>query len=374
MSNVKQNLFAIGRVPNVDYQTALVPTTAPKNYAQVERTNLEPTARIPRFSDNANKSTGSPGATKRYIDGWNADPVFADEDMSAELLARRALAAFGDYTANGAVGTGTAAFKHTFKLLNIFNVSKLPTFSIVEKIGEPALAADVILDQLLPSNTASSFAVSSGDGAFLLGTTNWLGSGKRIRPSGVKFAAPSSNVVLSDELNYNYFRKSTAKLKLYPSAAYAGTAVETLCNFRNHSFSLNNSLVPDTGCATFDITGNPESGEVYGGASVGSQEVQVGYVISVSPEFNTAFNPENKLDTQAEFSSELTYTGKAITGTDQFYKATFRYPKQTVTAVGYGNTNGQQEYQINPSPLSLGISSPVELVIINGIPNMTINS
>ena len=105
--------------------------------------------------------------------------------------------------------------------------------------------------------------------------------------------------------------------------------------------------------------------------SVGSQVVAVGYVIVVSPELAQGFNPDNRIETQLPFSSELSYLGGQIPGTNQFYTATFRYPKQTVTALSIGNNNGLEEYQINPEPLALNFDSPVEIEIINDIPDFT---
>lgn len=489
MANIKQFVYAISRVPQPDYRTPVAPTSSPKNYDKVLRTNRTPAELTPGVTDNSAYTTGTAQATEREVSNFDIAPVFENERMNVETLGRRAFAAFGDYSVE-ALGGGV--FKHTFTTLDIFNVNALPTFTIIEKLGEPALAADDIHNKKIPSNTVESFTLSSGDDPYVVATTNWRGSGKRITPANVNFgaiavrqeetativgaittagsiavtvtaagmtgspktinvpvflgdtadqvayktrialandaditalfrvfgtgakitlqkliggaddatlniaytngtaagltadatsdtivagSAAASHIRNENDFDFSNFKSSSALLKVYPDPSFTGTVYANQCGFKNHTVTLNNGLIADegySGCPVFFEDGNPASGSVRSELPSGGQSVDLTYTIRVSSAVAQQFNPEGKLETQAYFSSELSYFGSQIAGTNYTETATFKYPRQTVAASRIEGNNDIAEYSISSPPLAFGNSAAISLEIISTIPDYSV--
>jgi hypothetical protein len=485
--NSKKSIYAISRAPQASFAYPLPPTSSPKNYDWVFRTNIPPAELVVNTADNSAYTTGTPQATERSVTTMDIAPVFENERMNVDNLGRRAYAAFGDY----AVTTlDTGVYQHTFGTLNVFNVNSLPAYTIVEKVGEPTLEADEIHNYTIPSNTVESFNLRSGDDPYVVATTNWRGSGKRQSPSSVNFgalavrqeekvtltgtvttagnitaiitiagmtgspitltvavlvgetasdvafkirtalngnanfsavaeaygqgadiyvrkltggandatmnleiadpgsgaqvgiaevatsttvtagAASASHVRTAQELAYSNFKSTSALLKLYNDQSFSGSPVEVQCAFRSHNFTLNNNLnleIGYGGCPVFYTDGNPDSGGIRSEIPTGGQSVDVSYVIQVSPAVAQNFDPQRKLETQAYFSSELSYLGAQIGSTNYFRRATFRYERQTVQASPMADNGGLLEYQISAPPLAFGTESVVELVIISDV-------
>lgn len=358
-------IFALSLLPQVDYKTPRAPTTAPKNYEQIIKTNRAFAVYTPNTSNNEGWSTGTPYPTEQLIESHDVTQSF-EERMSSQRLGQRAFAAFGDYTYTALAG----AQRHAFRPVNPQVADGLPVFTYVEKAGEPALPADVTHDLLCPSFFAESFSVRGEGRAFLMGTTAWRGSGKLITPSGVTFNGAGSHVRLEDEQTHNFFRSTSASLQLYPNASFSGAPLGVECDFRNFTFTLNNNPNNDAGyngCAEYQTANDSESGAIRSNLTVGNQTVTVEYTLLMTGAVAQTFNPYGKAKLQTYFSSALEYIGKQI-GVSAFnHSALWRFAKQTVTAVQIDSIDNLFAYRITPQPLALGLVMPVELIVTNDV-------
>lgn len=122
-------LFALSLIPQIDYDTPLAPSTAPKNYEKVIKDGYDFAEQTVTRIDNAGQSTGTPNPTESEI--GNHDNTFTlVERMTSEKLGRRGTAAFGLPTSTPVAGS-TGAHKHVFKPLNPQLEANLPAYTYV---------------------------------------------------------------------------------------------------------------------------------------------------------------------------------------------------------------------------------------------------
>ena len=123
------HLFAMGLIPQTDYNTLQAGATAPKNYEQVSKDNYGLADYQPAVVTNQGYSTGTPFATKSKTNAHDVTQTF-QERMTAELIGRRLLAALGGYSVS-LVATGV--YEHVFTPLNPNTEVDLPSYPLCRK-------------------------------------------------------------------------------------------------------------------------------------------------------------------------------------------------------------------------------------------------
>jgi hypothetical protein len=355
-------LFALGLIPQVDYATFTAGTTAPKNYAQIIQTDRQPANYEPVTSNDEGYSTGTPYPTENLIEAHEVTKV-TTERMSSQLLGRRALAAFGAVVSS----TQGSGKKHIFTPLNPQTASQLPVYPYAEKLG-------TLHNYRAASLLAESFSVVGEGKSFVQATTNWRGSGDWKTPSGINFDGVSRHVVLQNEQTHNHFRNTSARLKIFANPDFDGDVLEVLCDFRSFNFSLNNNPLLEQGylgCGKYQDQANPESGAIRGSLEIGTQQVTCEYILLMSPDVATTFNPFGKARLQSYFSTELLYQGSQIGAGPEKHQALFRFARQVVSAVAIAPIEGLAAYRVTAQPLALGQQMPVTLEVINDVASYT---
>lgn len=374
-SRESERLFALGLIPQVDYQTALVPAASPKNYEQLHKDSREMANFETRTFDDAGYSTGTPFPTENLIDVHDVS-FSLRERMSSQRLGRRALAAFGSLVTTAYSAGDTGAYKHVFSPLNTQGGVDLPAYSYVEKIGEPASSGNVLYDARYPSCCVDSFQLEGSETGFIMGTTQWRGSGKRIANSGVGFDAASyvgaAHVVLKANQIHNHFRNTMAQLKIYPQASLGGSPLTITCRYRSFNFGLENNNIQDQGylgCAIYQTANTPESGAVRGSYPLGDQNASFEFVVLIDT--TVTLDPFAKQVAQTELSAELIATGGAIGATTKVHKATLKINKMTYKTVQIDSLGGINVWRISAPPLAIGQTMPVSLEVENDVASYT---
>lgn len=372
-SRESERLFSMSLIPQVDYQTALVVATSPKNYEQIHKADRAFANFETRFIDDRGYSTGTPFPTENLIEAHDVS-FSLSERVSSQRLGRRALAGFGSLVTTPYSGGDAGAYKHVFTPLNSQGGVDLPAYTYVEKIGEPASSGSVLHDVKYPSCCVDSFSMEGSETGFIMVNTNWRGSGKRTANSGVGFDAASyvgaAHVVLKDNQTHNNFRNTQAQLKVYPQVSLGGSPVTITCNYRSFNFSLNNNNIADQGylgCGLFQTSGNPDSGAIRGSYPLGEQEATFEFVVMIAE----ALDPFSKMIAQTQLSAELIATGGTISGTTKVHKSTLKVNKMTYKTVQIDNLGGMNVWRISAPPLALGQTMPVSLEVENDVASYT---
>lgn len=359
------NIFALSTVPQSNYQTDLTATSTPKNFRQIEKKDRQFASFTQSRSNNKGYSTGSAYATRteKEQDDVNFSLV---EDASAQLLGERALAAFGSVETTEIVAN--QVYKHVFKLLNPQSNPQQPVYVYVEKAGESASRPNAKSTRY-PSCVAESLMVKGQGTAKLEMTTNWNGSGKRVKPAGVNFFT-SSHVKLLESLTQNFFRNAGGIFKLYPEVNLGGTSFDLNCSFRALDFSINQGLLKQAGydgCGLLQTPTDPESAFIKGSCEIGDQSVGFNFTMLMDDDYD----PQDKLQEMASISAELKYTGKTITGVHKHY-ALFKLLAGNISGAEPTSIDGKNGWRITTEPLAQGQILPVELEIVNNVKSYTV--
>jgi len=367
-----KRLFALSKIPQVDHNTPLVPTSAPKNYEQIVKLGYDFAAPDTTTTNNAGYSTGTPLPTKTEIDR-HAYPFSLNERMTVELLGRRATAAFGLPVSTAVTGS-TAAYKHVYTPLNPQLETNLPVYTYIEKEGEPANPADITDDRKLPAAGLASINWTSGtDDAYLNGVSDWQPSGRVITPSAVNFnTAGTNHVVLDSQAGETSLKSGQAVVSIFPQASLGGTATVVGCNFRNVSIGYNTGTNFDAGyvCPEYAITGDSNSGLVRGSAPSGNPEITLSFSLVKTILFAQNFDPISKLRAQSQFSISFNYIAglmPGITGTAIPFSANFKFLKLSVGSITQGDENGTATYDIVATVQAVGTDYGFSLEVFNKI-------
>lgn len=356
------NLFALTAIPQVDYQTALAGSTAPKKHRQIEKNDRTLAKYTAPTSDNRGYSTGTPHPTRKTLETHDVNISFT-EDLSSQLLPERAYAGMGALTSE--VIDEDASWMHTIEMLNPQNAAQLPAWGYVEKTRESASFPNAH-NVGFPSMVADTWAVNGEGRSLLKSAMAMCGSGKRVTPSGITFFGVGSQVILLEDMVQNYFRNTAAKLKLYPQAELGGVVHNVNCDFRDFEFSINNNLLKDAGylgCGLFQTAGNSESGAIRGKCEVGDQVVQFNFTILM----NDAYDAYAKLQTMQSISAQLDFEGATIPTTATKHKASFILNAANIVEIDHTSVDGENALRITTEPLALGQVMPVKIEVTNNV-------
>ena len=381
MSRETGHIFGLGLIPEAVYGTPLAPSGTPKNYEQIEKEGYELANYTSTPVTNAGYSTGGDYPTKAKVSTHDVEFSFSNERMTFQNIGRRLLAAFGGYSVvpNSPVA-GT--YTHTFTPLSPQVETELPSFSYVEKIGEPALDADIIHDIAYPGAKIETFNLSNpaslDNGAFLLGSSSWRGSGKQLGSagtiqtgSGVNFYKTTIHAITEDLKAENFPSTSSAVVNLYPNVSQGGTAVPLACDFRGFNFNHNNNLLTGQGymgCAVLQDLTDPDSGFVRGKLPKGVSTTDLSLMFLVTKALSQGFNPMNRFRKQTVFSLRLTWTGGIITGATP-YSLVFNANKLTTRELSIGSEDSLDTYSVTAETLTPGVSQPYSVVLVNNVPS-----
>lgn len=379
MSREEGRLFALSMIPETSYGVPLTPTSSPKNYEQVVKTGYDVANYTTTPVTNEGMSTGTAYPTKSYPSVHDVDQS-TEERAAFETLGRRLLALFGGYAVE-TVATGI--YKHTFAPINPITNLDLPSYTYVEKLGEPVLDADIVHDLMYPGFKAESGSINNpsnaDNGAFLLSSISWRGSGKQLGSavtsgtgSGVNFKKTSVHVVDDATKTENFLKSTSGVFSLYPSSSYGGTVQTLGCDFRGFNLQHNNNLQTNQGyqgCGTFQTAGETNSGAVRGKLPIGKPTTELTFMALVSKGVAQDFNPLNKLRTQGKFSINLAWTGGIITGVTS-RSLTFKAPNLTARNVVIGSDEVNDLYTITAETLAPGAGAqPYSFELINDVPS-----
>ena len=380
MSRQEGSLFALSLVPQTDYNTPLAPSSAPKNYEQISKVGYDKAKFTTSPVTNEGMSTGTAYPTKSFPSVHDVEQSF-EERATFENIGRRLLALLGGYTVS-TVAPGV--FKHAFAPLNPLLLVDLPSYSYVEKIGEPVLDTDIIHDLLYPGFKCESGTIanpsSAENGAFLMATTQWRGSGKQLGSpvasgtgSGINFLKTAVHVEDDATRTENYLKSTSGIVGLFPSASFGGTVQVLGCDFRGFNFSHNNNFLSGQGyqgCGKFQIEGNADSGAVRGSLPIGKPSTDISFSALIAKTIAQDFNPLKRLRAQDTFSLRLDWAGALIAGA-VFRSLTFKAPKLTVKDVGMSADDTLDKYDISAATLAAGNVLPFSWELVNNIPNYT---
>jgi len=368
MSNDSVNIFALSAVPQSNYQTPLTPDDSPKNFRQLEKSDRTLAKYTVQTSDNKGKSTGTPHPTRKTIESHDVTQTL-QEELSSQLLGERAYAAMGEIDTVATVAD--TVFTHTIEMLNPQDSAQLPAYGYVEKAGESASRPDAH-NIGYPSMCFDQWSVKGEGKALLMSTSQIVGSGKRVKPSGVTFFDPGSQVILLEDMMQNFFRNTAAKLKLYPQAELGGSVYNVNCNFRDFEFSINNNLKKDAGylgCGLYQTAGNSESGAIRGKNEIGDQQVQFNFTILM----DDVYDAYTKMQTMATISAQLDFEG-AVIATTYKHKASFKLNAANIVDVEHVSVDGDNGLRITTEPLAIGQIMPVSIVVVNNVEDYTVPS
>lgn len=382
MPRESSHLFGLSLIPESAYGTFLTPAGSPKNYEQIEKEGKGGLANYTSTPvNNAEYSTGKDYATKARPNAHDVTFSFENERMTFENIGRRLLAAFGGYSVQADTPV-TGVHTHTFTPLDPQSTTELASFSYVEKIGEPALDADIIHDAGYPGAKIETFNLNNpagvDNGAFLLGTSNWRGSGKQLgspatiqTSAGVNFYRTTIHAVTEDLKSEHFPSSAAAAVELYPQESFGGTKTTLACDFRGFSFNHNNNLQLNQGymgCAVLQDTTDPDSGFCRGSLPKGVPTTDISLMFLVTKAISQGFNPWNRLRKQSQFSLKLIWTGGIITGATN-YSLTFRANKLTAREVSVDAEDALDKYNVAAETLAPGSSQPYSFVLVNDIPS-----
>lgn len=371
-SKESSNIFALSAVSQANYQTDLAGNTVTKNYRQIDKNDRNFAKYSVATSDNKGHSTGTPYPTRKEIESHDVTFTLT-EDLSSQLLPERAKAGMGILESEETVED--EVYTHTAKLLNPQDNSQQPAYGYVEKAGESASRPNA-RNNKYPSCVCGQFAVKGSGKAVLQSTTTWNGSGKRIKPSGIKFFGANNHVILLEEMVNNYFKNTMAKLRLFPQKELGGSAFQVGCAFRDFEVSVNQQLLLEAGylgCGLFQTAGNSNSGAIRGKAEVGEQAVQFNFTIID----DDAYDAYEYLQEMKSMSADLKYEGSdIITVEETTYKhsALWKLIHGNIVDIDPTTVDGENALRITTEPLALGQIMPVELVVVNNVASYSIPS
>lgn len=373
-SREEGSLFALSMVPETAYGVPLAPTNSPKNYEQIAKVGFDKARFTTTPVTNAGLSTGTGYPTKSSVSVHDVEQSM-EERATYEAIGRRLLALLGGYSVSS---LGGGAYKHIFTPLNPLGTVDLPSYTYVEKLGEPALDADILHDVMYPGMKAESGTISNPsdatNGAFLMTNLSWRGSGKQLGSpvtaatgSGVNFIKSPSHVVLDDAKTEHFLKTTAAAFALYPNVSYGGTVQNILCDFRGFNLSHNNNLQSNQGyqgCGKFQVDGDAESGAVRGSLPVGTPTTELTFMALVAKAIAQDFNPFNRLRKQDIFSLQLSWLGSLISGLN-YYSLTFKAPKLTAKDVSIDSDEVNNKFNISAETLAAGSTLPFSFELVN---------
>ncbi len=241
-----QRKFAISKIPQTNYATA---TAGDANFRQVQAKGDNFVSEQPNIADNRDYATGQRQATEQWVVNHDASINF-EFDICSEEIGRFLLLAFGKVvTTQPNVGDNPTVYQHVFSSLDPTVSAQLPVATVIEQAG-------AALDALFPSMATQSLLIR-GEGPQRLGAAySGVGSGKKVSPSTIVIAALT---------NLHYFYQSQVKLTLDDGSVItnAATAPQRLNSWEfgvNNTLALEDGFIP--GAGVFQVTGDPDSGEV----------------------------------------------------------------------------------------------------------------
>lgn len=249
LQHMNQRRYALSRLKEAAYG---VPYTAGADLVEFICKDRNFGNDAPVTADNKGYSTGKRGATEQWI--VSHDLTVAKEfDACSEDSGTLLHSTFGGVSSSqpDAVGAPTV-YKHVFSLQDLLTSRQLPPRTGLEQLL-PAI------DRRLVSLNVESLKFSGEGPTRLMGAVSFRGSGKKVSPSGVDFAA---DVVKA--LNRHYFHNSEVIFSLNDGATLTNFA--TAPNRLNSwGFEIANSYLADDGFRAgdprFQTDGDADSGE-----------------------------------------------------------------------------------------------------------------
>lgn len=380
MSRETGRIFAISKIPQTDYDTFLAPAGSPKNYEQIAKQGYDFANFTTNPVTNEGFTTATAFPTKSSIQAHDVTQSLT-ERMTSQAIGRRLLAMLGGYSVQ-ADTPEIGAYTHTFTPLDPQIENDLVSYTYVEKIGEPALAADIVHDLMFPSMKVESGQLNSpstiDNGAFLEMVTAWRGSGKMLGSgitkqtgSGVNFYNTTEHVELDEAKAEEFFKRTSAVLSLFDEDNYAGTNFLPECDFRGLNFSHNNNLLVNQGyqgCNKLQVAADYGSGAVRGSLPIGNQASELSFMLLVKKAFAQDFNPYLKHREQTVFSLKLNWYGDLFVGATQ-HQLTFNAPRITANNVVIDSDDTLDRFNIDCNTLAAGQVQPYSFVLVNNVPS-----
>lgn len=368
MSNESQSICAWGKI-QTDYNT--MQAVADDTFRLIEKEGYDK----PKFSSpnvtNEGYSTGSVFATKSSKDRDNTE-FSATERATFETLGFHAVSGFGKVgnptTVLAPSGGDPGVYTQLFELLDIFVSNNLPCRPLASKIGEPALAANIIHDALLPAMTPQQMSFQSGDKPDLQIAASWIGSGQLTEPSGVQFYGAGKDV--KEATNEHYVKKTAGTFDLYPDASFSGTPLSINCDFRGVNIVIDENLDTEGGywCGKFQDN-DKNQGMIRGSCPTKGQKVQFDFTMVLTPALKNDFALISKLKKGTPFSGKLKYIGSPIVGIHN-HEATFSLTKALIAEADFVPLDGGiQGVKITTTPMAIGNVMPLSLLLKTAVPN-----
>ena len=357
--HIQQRKIAISRIPQSNYGTQTAAAANALNELLLSDQNLGQYSVA--TADNQGHSTQNDFATDQWLLSHSTTRQF-ELDLASDPIGRILQGGLGSLsTSQPASVTDPLVYRHLFVPQDPNTSRQLPARSWVEIVG-------AAINCLYPSAVVDSISLSGSGINRCKGGFSVLGSGKRVKPSGVTWATHVNEVT-----GWKYFFNSVCDL----TVADAGTLSndETYSQdkrLESWSFEYSNQLLAEDGyrpgSTDFQTGGDVTSGAIRSECLFGSRTINNSFVVRV----DQASDEYAALQSQKNLDYKIILTGPTISNA-YAHKLTIHGALSRYQAIEYGNQNGIVTLQITPKLLwDTSTDKIVEITLDNTVASYTV--